>query len=116
MDRIFIRDLAVKGKHGVSDEERSREQEFVLDIVAGFDTSSAAGSDNLADTVDYNQFRDGAKGVVETQSFRLLERLADAVARKILEDTRLQEVSVTIRKTEMYPDCTPGITVVRRRS
>ena len=115
MDSIFIEKLAVRGKHGVSDEERSRDQEFVLDISVEFATAASAKSDVLADTIDYNFFRDGAREIVETQSFHLLEKLADAVAQKILQNARIGSVSVSIRKTEMFPDCTPGVTIVRTR-
>lgn len=114
MDKIFIERLAVRGKHGVSDAERSREQEFLLDIAIDFDTRAAAKSDDLADTVDYNFFRDNVREVVGGRSLHLLEKLADAVAQRILTNERVKNISVTIRKTEMFPDCTPGVTVVRR--
>jgi dihydroneopterin aldolase len=116
MDKIFIEHLALKGKHGVPDAERAKKQEFVLDISIDFDTRMAAASDELKDTIDYSPIRKAAKEVVEHSSFHLLEKLADAVAKKILEDARISNVSVTVRKTEMYKDCTPGITVVRKRS
>ncbi len=115
MDRIFIERLAVRGKHGVSDNERANEQEFKLDISIDFDTRTAAASDNLEDTINYDFFRESAKAIVEGQSFHLLERLADAIAQKVLEDKRIKDVSVTVRKTEMYPDTVPGVTVVRTR-
>lgn len=115
MDSIFIKDLAVRGKHGVSDDERSREQGFLLDISIDFDTRTAAASDELDDTVDYGDFRGAAKRVVEGHSFHLLEKLADAVASEVLQDARISRVSVSIRKTEMYDDCTPGVTVIRQR-
>ncbi|OGG53345.1 dihydroneopterin aldolase [Candidatus Kaiserbacteria bacterium RIFCSPHIGHO2_02_FULL_55_25] len=115
MDTIFIQDLLLRGKHGVYDEERTREQEFVLDIAVDFDTHKAAVSDDINDTANYAIFRKVAKEVVEGPSFKLLEKLADVVATKILEDTRIGRVVVTVRKTEMYKDCTPGVTVVRSR-
>jgi len=115
MDRIFIEHLALRGKHGVSGEERSHEQEFVLDVTVDFDTAVAAKSDELSDTIDYNHFRDAARAVVAGPSFKLLERLADAVAQRILDEQRIAAVSVTVRKTEMFPDCTPGVTVKRQR-
>ncbi len=115
MDKIFIQDLSVKGKHGVPDAEREKEQEFLLDISIDFDTRKAAASDKIKDTINYSPIRKAAKEVVERSSFYLLEKLADAVAQKILEDTRISNVSVTIRKTEMYEDCTPGVTIVRSR-
>ncbi len=113
MDSIFIRDLRLKGKHGVSDAERGREQEFVFDISIDFDTRPSVASDDLDDTVDYDYFRNAATLAVQRSSFHLLEKLADEVAGKILLDKRIKQVSVTVRKTEMYADCTPGVTIVR---
>jgi len=115
MDTIFIRDLKLRGKHGVYDDERGREQEFVFDIAVDFDTHKAAMSDDIGDTVNYAIFRKIAKEVVEGPSFKLLEKLADVVATKILEDKRITRVTVTVRKTEMYKDCTPGVIVVHER-
>ena len=115
MDTIFIRDLKLRGKHGVYDDERGREQEFVFDIAVDFDTHKAAMSDDIGDTVNYAIFRKIAKEVVEGPSFKLLEKLADVVATKILEDKRIASVTVTVRKTEMYKHCVPGVTVVRER-
>ncbi|OGG52721.1 dihydroneopterin aldolase [Candidatus Kaiserbacteria bacterium RIFCSPHIGHO2_01_FULL_53_29] len=115
MDRIFVEHLSVKGKHGVSDDEHSREQEFILDIAVEFDTRAAGKSDELTDTVDYGFFRESAQEIVSGKSFRLLEKLADTIAGKILADVRIQTVTVSIRKTELYPDCTPGVTIIRTR-
>ena len=52
MDFVFIEELALRGKHGVSDEERSNEQEFLVDIRASCSTKRAAASDKLEDTLD----------------------------------------------------------------
>ncbi|MCE9541890.1 dihydroneopterin aldolase [Candidatus Kaiserbacteria bacterium] len=116
MDTIFIQDLVIRGKHGVSEEERAHEQEFILDISIDFDTQKAAESCELQDTIDYNFFRSTAHSVVRDSSFLLIETLADTVARKILENTRINYVSVTVKKTEMFDDCIPGVTVVRKKS
>lgn len=115
MDKIFINNLEVRGKHGVSIEEREREQKFVVDIEIEFDTHVAAKSDELADTVDYNFFRDRVREIVGGHSFKLIERLADTIAKKVLEDTRIKGVTVSVRKADMYPDCIPGVTIERTR-
>lgn len=115
MGKIFIERLIVRGKHGVTVEERLHEQEFSLDIKIRFDTRKAAMSDDLSDTVSYGHFRSVAKEVVEESSFNLLEKLANTIAEQILEDIRIAGVSITIRKTEVYPDCTPGVTIQRTR-
>ena len=98
MDHIFIEKLSLKGKHGVHSHEREVEQEFLIDISAKFDTALAARTDKLEDTLDYVRFRDLAMEAVGKNSFFLIERLADTIARRILEDTRIESVSVTVRK------------------
>jgi dihydroneopterin aldolase len=115
MDTIFLRNLSIKGKHGVHDEERQVEQEFLFDIEASVDTRAASKSDDIVDTVNYSAFKKIAKDVVEKQSFNLIERLADTIATKILEDTKIQSVAITVRKPAVYADSVPGIRIERSR-
>ncbi|MFA7309910.1 MAG: dihydroneopterin aldolase [Candidatus Paceibacterota bacterium] len=115
MDTIFIKDLSVRGKHGVYDEERTREQEFLIDIAMDVDTRKAGESDDIEDTVNYGGVRKIAKDIVEDLSFRLLEKMAHTIATEALKDIRIKRISVTVRKTEMYGDCTPGVTVIREQ-
>ena len=116
MDRVFLNGLSVLGKHGVMERERHVEQEFLLDIEARFDTRAAAESDAIDDTLDYVRFRDIAESVIKGESHYLIERVADRIAARILEDLRIQQVSVTIRKPAVLPSGVPGITVERSRS
>lgn len=115
MDRVFIRDISLFGKHGVEPAERLSEQEFRIDISVEFDSRKAAASDDLADTVDYMPFADMIKDVVERNSFYLIERLAEAIAARILEDSRIQHVEVTVIKPAALTNGTPGVTIVRSR-
>ncbi len=116
VDKVFIEHLVVRGKHGVTAEERAHEQEFSLDIEIQFDTHKASVSDDLSDTVSYGHFRSVAKEVVEVSSYHLLEKLANTIAERILEDVRVASVSITVRKTKVYPDCTPGVMLERTRT
>ncbi len=115
MDRIFIEGLALRGKHGVHHKEREEEQGFLINISAEVDTRPAAESDNLADAADYKKFYDIARNAVEKDSFYLIERLADTIARRILEDARIIRVEVTIRKPEALPSGIAGVTIARKR-
>lgn len=115
MDSVFIRDISLFGRHGVHDEERSRAQEFIIDIVAEFDAQKAAESDVLADTIDYTDFLAAAKDAVENKSFNLIERLADCIATQILHDQRISQVWVTVRKPAALSNGKPGISIVRSR-
>ncbi|MGH9087698.1 MAG: dihydroneopterin aldolase [Acidimicrobiales bacterium] len=117
--RIEIRDLRVMGVHGVLPEERERAQPFAIDVDIRLDTRRSAESDTLEDTVDYGALCERSVDVVATTSYRLLEALADAVARALLEeDERVVAAAVTVRK--MRPPIAAqlgsvGVRVVRGR-
>ena len=116
MDRVFIEGLSLAGKHGVLEHERKLEQEFVFDISATFDARKAAVSDDLADTVDYIRFRDIIREIVSSSSHYLIEKIATMVAERILEDKRIGEVSVTIRKPAVLASGIPGISITRKQN
>lgn len=116
MDRVFIEGLSIAGKHGVLEHERRLEQEFLIDISATFDAAPAALSDEIADTVNYGRFRDIAKEVIQSQSYYLIERVAQLIADEILQDTRISEVTITVRKPAVLPSGVPGITITRSRT
>ena len=115
MDKIFIENLRIKGRHGVDSHERRESQDFLVDISAEIDTKAAAMSDDLADTADYKRFCEIAREAVESNSFYLIERLADTIARKILEDNRLASVEVVVRKPEALESGMAGVRIVRTR-
>lgn len=118
-DRIEVRDLRVMGVHGVLEEERQRAQPFALDLDVDVDVAGAAASDALGDTVDYGALCQRAASVVSGESFRLLEALADRVARAVLDaDVRVVGVTVTVRKIRppiALQVGSVGVKVVRRR-
>jgi dihydroneopterin aldolase len=99
-DLIQLRGLRVVGTHGVLPEEKSRAQPFEMDLDLSVDLSLAAGSDRLADTVDYAAVTASAAAIVSgTTSFELLEALAAAVGRAPrAADLRITAVTVHLRK------------------
>src|SRR5262245_39588427 len=64
LDRLTLRGLRARGRHGVHDFERRQDQEFVVDAVLGIDTRRAAAGDDLADTVDYGGLASRLSAVV----------------------------------------------------
>lgn len=97
--RIEIRDLRAFGVHGVLAHERERAQPFSVDVDASFDIVAAAQSDALADTVDYGALASTVAAVVSDTSFALLEALAAAIAKRVLDDEpRVVRVEVVVRK------------------
>ena len=117
-DRIELRGLRVLGTHGVLPEERDRPQPLELDLDVWVDMARAAASDALDDTVNYAELATAAADVVATQSFGLLEALAERIATVVLDAAaRISAVSVSVRKLRppvALDMATGGVSVLRR--
>ena len=99
-DRLAVRGLAIHGHHGVFEVERRDGQEFVVDLVLGMDTGTAARSDDLQDTVDYGSLVAQVKTAVESDPVDLIETLARRVAEVCLADRRVEWTRVTVHKPD----------------
>ena len=98
IDRLSVRGIEAVGHHGVLDFERRDGQVFTVDLTLGLDTSPAAGSDNLNDTVDYGSLVVAVKDAVERDPVDLIETLAQRIADVCLTDTRVEWTEVTVHK------------------
>jgi 7,8-dihydroneopterin aldolase/epimerase/oxygenase len=99
-DRIELTGLRVRGHHGVFPAERRDGQDFVVDVALELDVARAAGSDELADTVDYGVLAQGLARVVEGEPVNLLETLAERLAAVCLADQRVLAATVTVHKPQ----------------
>ncbi len=98
MDRIVLTGLRGFGHHGVYDFERAQGQEFVVDVALEIDLAPAAGTDDVADTVDYGALAQRLVAVVSGPPVNLIETLADRLAQVCLADERVAAVEVTVHK------------------
>lgn len=116
-DRIELRGLTVRGNHGVFEHEKRDGQDFLVDITVWFDQRLAAGSDDLADTVDYGALAQGAADIVAGPARDLIETVAADIAENVLADERVQAVEVTLHKPSApIPLVFADVAVVARRS
>jgi 7,8-dihydroneopterin aldolase/epimerase/oxygenase len=102
-DRIELRGMRFSARHGVHPEEKERPQPFEVDLVLFADLRPGATTDDLAATVDYGSLFDLVGRVVNGPSFNLIEALAGAIARAVLEATDpgvVERVEVRVRKPE----------------
>jgi dihydroneopterin aldolase len=97
-DRLALRGLVFQGHHGVFESERRDGQDFVVDLVLGIDSTTAAGSDDLRHTVDYGTLVDEVRGAVENDPVDLIETLAQRLADVCLAHAEVQTVEVTVHK------------------
>jgi dihydroneopterin aldolase len=94
---LELEGLAIFGQHGVLEEERQDGQEFLYDI--RLDVGDAGASDRIEDAVDYREVADCVREVSASQSFNLIEALAQAVANALMERFPVRTVRVQVRKT-----------------
>lgn len=98
MDRIYIRDLALRCIIGLYPEERKNKQDILINIMMETDLRAAGKSDALKDTVDYKAIKLAILDFVENSSFNLIESLAEEIAAICLKDKRVQSATVTLDK------------------
>jgi len=114
-DELTITGIECHGHHGVFDFERERGQVFVIDLTLGLDTTAAARSDDLQDTVDYGSLVAAVAEAVETDPVDLIETLAQRIAGVCLLDARVEWTRVTVHKPDApieatFSDVTLSIT------
>lgn len=98
MDKIVIRELAARCILGISDDERRDKQDVVVNLVIHAELGRAGRSDALGDGVDYRALKKRVLALVEGSSFRLLEALAEAIARACLEIPGVERIDVCVDK------------------
>lgn len=117
VDELAIVGVECFAHHGVFDFERREGQVFVIDLVLGIDTSPAAASDDLRDTVDYGSLVAQVKASVESDPVDLIETLAQRIADVCLLDSRVEWVRVAVHKPDAPIDATfrdVALTITRR--
>jgi FolB domain-containing protein len=98
MDVIFIKDLTARGIIGVSEREREKPQEIVINISLYVETSRSGESDSIEDTVNYRTVAKKVISHAETANRQIVEALAADIARLCLEEDGVQKVRVRVEK------------------
>lgn len=115
MSRITIVDLEVFYHVGVPDEERATPQRLLLTIEMDLDFSTAALSDRIERTIDYNALAQDLLKFGEGRSWKLLERLVSNIADMILADYRPQAVMVEAKKFPIPQARYVSVTLTKER-
>jgi len=116
-DRIELRGLRVMALCGVLAEELTRPQPFEIDLDVDVSLRAAGSSDALADTVDYGALVERVVAVCAGHH-QLMERVAEEIAGAVIDDERVDAVTVTIRKLRPpvpHDLATAGVRIRRAR-
>jgi len=104
MDIIVIRDLRVDVLIGIHKRERYVPQSVSIDLDIGIPGAKVFATDKVADTIDYQQVALGIGKLAASQHFRLVETLADRIAKLLMEDFKAPWVKVTASKIGILPN------------
>jgi len=97
-DCVFIEGLVIETVIGIYDWERKIRQPLRFDIEMAFDNRVPAGSDDIADTLDYKAVSKRLIAFVSASSFGLVETLAERCAALIIDEFGVSRVDLKLSK------------------
>lgn len=97
-DLIILDSLEVECIIGIFDWERETRQTVAIDFELACDMQKAAASDDISDAVDYKIITKEIIALVEPSKFRLIEKMADEIARLCLSHSGVKRATITVSK------------------
>jgi dihydroneopterin aldolase len=98
-DLIRVVDLEIFAHIGVPDAERRDAQRLLVSLEISIDSfSHAAGTDNPAWTIDYDDVVQHVKNLAAKRARKLLETLAEEMAFDLLKTFPIKKITLEIKK------------------
>ena len=98
MDRIFLRGLEVEAVIGIWEWEQRIRQLVRIDLELATDVRSAAATDSIDDALDYKEIAKRVIAYVTDSRFKLVETLAENIARLIVVEFGVPWLQLSISK------------------
>lgn len=98
MDKIYIKDLLVRGVIGISDHERENPQDILINIILYADTTKAGKSDNVEDSVNYRTVAKRVFAYTEKATRYTVEALAADIMEICLTEKNVVGACVRVEK------------------
>jgi FolB domain-containing protein len=98
VDKIIIRDLALRTIIGINADERKNRQDVVVNVVLDADLKAAGADDDFKKAIDYSSIKKTIIAHVEQSRYRLIEALAENIARLCLARRGVRAATVTVDK------------------
>ena len=114
MDAILIRDLRVEASIGIHKRERHVKQTLSIDLDIGLPSEAVFRTDKVADTIDYEQVTLRIAALAGNGHWRLVETLADRIARMLLDEFGAPWLKVSVAKIGILGNAKfVGVTIER---
>ena len=98
MDKVFIKNLEVEAIIGVYDWEREVRQLISINLEMNFNTKKAGKSDRIEDALNYKKISKYIIELTESSKSKLIESLAQKIAKAVLSKFPVSSVIVTVEK------------------
>ena len=98
MDKIRLLNLKIPAKHGAYEFEKDKEGLFELDIEMFTDLSLPGSSDDLTDTVNYDEAVSLIREIFTEKEYNLIEAVGEKICSRLLQQYPIQKVRIKIRK------------------
>jgi len=98
MDKVFIKDLMVRGIIGISEKERSHPQDIVVNATLYTDISNGSSSDNIEGCVNYRTVAKAIISHIQNTSRHTVEALATDLADICLKIQKVQKAKIKVEK------------------
>lgn len=99
LDKIFIKNLEVFGRHGVLLEENRLGQKFIINAALYLSTREAGLKDNLTNTIHYGDVSRFMTSFMTEHTYQLIEAAAEQMARAaLLQFSGLEKIELEIVK------------------
>jgi dihydroneopterin aldolase len=115
-DVVRLEQIEVRAHIGVPDDERSQPQRLTISITFWPMKQAAELNDDIANAVNYAEVCLEVRKFVESRRDRLIETLADALARHLLALFALRRIVIELRKYILPEVEFVSVTVTREPS
>jgi FolB domain-containing protein len=98
MDKVFIKDILVRGIIGIHDWEREKPQDILISVDLFTAIRNADSPDDITECIDYSKVAKKVMNHAENAKRFTLEALAENIAQLCLEDPRVLKTTVRVEK------------------
>jgi FolB domain-containing protein len=98
MDKIFVKDLLVRGIIGVTARERSQPQDILVNIILFADIARAGTTDDIKKSVNYRTVAKAIIAHIEETQRRTVEALVTDIAKICLDMPGVEKVRARVEK------------------
>ncbi len=102
---VFLRDMVLQGRIGVHPHEHGRVQRLRINVdLAIEERIGGPERDELALVIDYARLAQTVRDTVAAGHVKLVETLAERIARAAFFDARIRRARVRVEKLDVFDD------------